>query len=140
MPVTVDLTDVPIGGPAPLEAGVYPAVITKSDIHASKNSGEDTLYLDLSVNGGEDEEGDPIERTAHWNTSLQKKSLGRFKQLLVRLGVDIPEGEFSFDEQDLVGVECNVRLTLEPHYRDPERQTNRVAEIFGTDEDGSWGS
>lgn len=140
MPVVIDLTGVSVGGASPLEPGHYPAVITKADIHPSKSSGEDTLYLDLSVSGGDDEEsGEVIERTLRWNTSLQQKSLGRLKQLLIRIGIEIPEGEFEFDEQDLVGVECQVRLLTEPHYRDPERMTNRIAEILGTDGDGSWG-
>lgn len=135
MPVVVDLTGVTAGGPAPWEPGNYPGVVTKSDIHPSKSSGEDTLYLDLQITGPDDE-----ERTVRWNTSLQEKQLGRFKQLLIRLGIEIPDGPFEFDETDLVGVECQVRLTTEPHYRDPERMQNRVAEILGTDEDGSWGS
>ncbi len=140
MPVTIDLTGVAVGGAAPIEPDIYPGVITKADIHPSKSSGEDTLYLDLSVNAGEDEDGDAIERNLRWNTSMQQKQLGRFKQLLVRLGIEIPEGEFTFDEQDLVGVECSVRVLTEPHYRDPQRLTNKVAEILGTEDDGSWGS
>jgi len=136
MPVTVDLTGVTAGGPQPLEAGVYPGVISKADIHPSKSSAEDTLYLDIAVTPGDEED----ERTFRWNTSMQQKSLGRFKQLLIRLGIEVEDGPFTFDEQDLVGLECQVRLSLEPHYRDSERMTNRVAEILGTDaEEGNWG-
>jgi hypothetical protein len=115
---------------------MYPATITKADIHPSKSSQEDTLYLDLAVG----EEG----RTMHWNTSLQEQSLGRLKQLLLRLDFDIPEGSFEFDEQDLVGVECQVEVTLEAHYRDPKRKMNRIAAIYGSEgpneeEEQSWG-
>jgi hypothetical protein len=141
MPITVDLTGVSVGGAAPLEPGIYPAIIAKADIHDSKNSREPTLYLDLAVTvEGEDGE-EPEERTLRWNTSVQEKQLGRLKQLLIRLGIEIPEEEFTFDEEDLVGMECQIRVTQEPHYRDPERMTNRVAEILGSDADGSgsWG-
>jgi hypothetical protein len=144
MPVVIDLDGVSIGGAEPWEAEIYPAVIAKAEIKPSKSSNEDTLYLDLAATRqATDDEGNEVdeERTFRWNTSLQAKALGRFKQLLVRLGVEIPEGQFTFDEADLVGVECRVRLLVEPHYRDPQRQTNRVAEILGTDDDGSqsWG-
>lgn len=138
MPVVVDLTGVTAGGPPPLEPDIYPATISKADIHPSKSSGEETLYLELVVSY-EDEDGEEAERNMRWNTSLQKKQLGRFKLLLLRLGVELPEGEFSFDEQDLVGVECRVRVTQEAHYRDPERMQNRVAEILGTEDDPEKG-
>lgn len=138
MPITVNLTGVEAGGPAPWEAGIYSAIITKAEIRPSKSSNEDTLYLELSAKI-ETDEGDE-DRNFRWNTSMQQKSLGRFKQLLMRLGFEFPEeGEFEFDEADLVGTECQIRLTVEPHYRDPERQTNRVAEILGTEDDGTWG-
>jgi hypothetical protein len=142
VPVTVDLTGVTAGGPAALEAGIYPAVIAKADVHDSKNSAEPTLYLDLSLSIEDEDTGETEERTMRWNTSLQPKQLGRFKELLNRLGFDYPEeGPFEFDEAELVGIECRVRLTQEPHYRDPERMTNRVAEILGTDvdEQEAWG-
>jgi len=142
MPVTVDLTGVTAGGPEPWEAGNYPAIITKAEIKPSRSSGEDALYLDLAMTKESEDGEDPEERTLRWNTSMQTKQLGRFKQLLIRLGFEFPEeGAFEFDEQDLVGQECVARLTLEPHYRDPERMTNKVAEILGTDTDGQgdWG-
>lgn len=134
MPIIVDMTGVSVEGAAPLDADDYPSVITKSDIHESKSSGEDGLYLDLSVG----EEG----RHMRWQTSLQPQSLWRLKRLLVRLGVEVPEGEFEFDEADLVGVECIARVIVEPHYKDKKRKTNRIQDIFGPNgEEGeeSWG-
>jgi hypothetical protein len=140
MPVTIDLTGVTAGGPPPLEPNVYPAIISKSEIKNSKASDEPTLYLELVIETTSDD-GETQERTLRWNTSVQQKQLGRLKLLLIRLGIEIPEGEFTFDEEELVGLECQVRVTQEPHYRDPERMTNRIAEILGTDADssGSWG-
>jgi hypothetical protein len=136
MPLVVDLTGVSLEGPPPLEPDVYRAVITKADIHPSKSSGHDTLYLDLAVG----DEG----RTMRWNCPADPsdpKNMWRFKRLLVRLGWELPEGEMEFDEADLVGQECQVRTILEPHYRDPDRKTARIAEVMGAEEDGtaSWG-
>ncbi len=134
MPIVIDLTGVSTEGPAPLDAGTYPAVITKSNISPSKNSGEDTLYLDISVG----EEG----RNLKWSTSVQTAMLWRLKKLLASLGIDIPEGEFEFDEADLIGVECQVEVIQEPHYRDKKRKTNRIAAILGPggeDSEESWG-
>jgi hypothetical protein len=134
--IQVDMTGVSVEGPPPLDAGKYPAVITKADIHASKNSQEPTLYLDLAVG----EEG----RSMHWNTSLQANTLWRFKRMLVALGLEVPDGEFEFDEQDLVSTECVVDVSIGPHYREPDRKQNKVLAILGPDEvdsdDGSsWG-
>jgi len=132
MPLVIDLTGVSTQGRPPLEADDYPAVITKADIHDSKSSGEPTLYLSLSVG----DEG----RNMPWTTSLQDQSLWRVKRLLVTLGFELPEGEFEFDETDLVGVDVMARVTQEQHYRDKKRKTNRIVEILN--EDGSeaeWG-
>jgi hypothetical protein len=132
MPLVIDLTGVSTQGRPPLEADDYPAVITKADIHDSKASGEPTLYLSLSVG----DEG----RNMPWSTSLQDQSLWRLKRLLVTLGFELPEGDFEFDEADLVGVDVMARVTQEPHYRDKKRKTNRIVEILN--EDGSeaeWG-
>lgn len=133
MPVVIDLTGVSTEGPAPLDAGTYPAVITKSSISPSKNSGEDTLYLELSVG----DEG----RNLKWSCSMLEQQLWRLKRLLVSLGIEIPEGQFEFDEADLVGIECQVEVIQEPHYRDKKRKTNRISAITGPggeDEGSSW--
>ena len=134
MPVTIDLTGVSTAGKPPLEPDVYPAVITKADIHNSKSSDEPTLYLDLAV-GEEDD-----TRNGRWNTSLQDGSLWRLKRMLVSLGIEVPEGEFEFDEADLVGLECQVRTIQEPHYQDKNRTSWKIAEVFGeNDVNKDWG-
>ena len=137
MPIQVDMTGVTAEGPAPLDPGKYPAVISKAEIKNSKSSDKPTLYLDLAVG----DEG----RNLRWNTSLEPASLWRFKRFLVNIGVDVPDGEFDFDEQDLVGVECVADVGIEPHYRDPDRKQNRVLAVLGADaasgdeDGGSWG-
>jgi hypothetical protein len=133
MPVTIDLTGVSTQGKPPLEPDIYPAVITKADIHNSKSSDEPTLYLEISVG----DEG----RNGRWSSSLQDTSLWRVKRLLVNLGLEVPEGEFEFDEEDLVGIECQVRTIQEPHYQDKSRKTWRIADILNEDgESGDgWG-
>ncbi len=130
------MTGVSVEGPPPLNPAKYPAVISKAEIKPSKSSGNDALYLDLSVG----DEG----RNMRWNTSIDNKVLWRLKRLLVNLGVDVPDGPFEFDEQDLVGVECIVDVSVEPHYRDANRKQNRVLEILGPNEEtgddaGAWG-
>lgn len=134
MPIQVDMTGVTAEGPAPLDVGKYPAVITKAEIKESKSSGNPTLFLDLSVG----DEG----RNLRWNTSLQANALWRLKAMLVNLGIEVPDGPFEFDEADLVGVECIADVTQETHYRDADRKQNRVNRILGTDGEegeGSWG-
>jgi hypothetical protein len=129
----IDLTGVSAEGLAPLDPDDYPAVITKSEVKNSKSSDEPTLYLELSVG----EEG----RNLRWSTSLQGQSLWRLKRLLIRLGIEIPEGPFEFDEADLVGIECVARVIQEPHYKEKNRKTNRIQEILGSDGDSaeeSW--
>lgn len=137
MPIQVDMTGVSVEGPLPLEPGKYPAVVTKAEVKPSKSSGNDTLYLDFNVG----EEG----RGMRWNTSLEPKSLWRFKRFLVNLGIEVPDGPFDIDEQELVGLECIVDVGVEPHYRDPGRKQNRVLQVLGTEQaeeaegEGSWG-
>jgi hypothetical protein len=135
VPIAVDMTGVTTEGPQPLEPDKYPATITKADVHPSKSSGEPTLYLDLAVG----EEG----RTMRWNTSLGEKALWRLKRVLINIGVEVPDGPFEFDEQDLVGIECVADVGVETHYRDPARKQNRVLGILGPngeeEAEGSWG-
>ncbi|HEV2175269.1 MAG TPA: hypothetical protein VGR71_16970 [Nitrospira sp.] len=136
MPIQVDMTGVTVEGPPPLEPGKYPAVITKADIHPSKSSNEPTLYLEFAVG----EEG----RNLRWNTSLGEKSLWRLKRFLVNIGLDVPDGPFELDEQELVGVECVVDVGVEAHYREADRKQNRVLGVLGPDEaetgdEASWG-
>ena len=135
MPVVIDMTGVSTEGPQPLDAGTYPAVISKAEVNPSKNSGENTLYLEFAVG----EEG----RNMRWSTSLQAQSLWRFKRMLVNLGIEIPEGEFEFDEADLIGIECQVEVIQEQHYKDKKRKTNRITSVLGPngeDADGdNWG-
>jgi len=133
MPKTIDLTGVSTHGKPPLDPDDYPAVITQAEIHEAKSSGEDTLYLQLSV-------GDEGRNMRFRPLSLQPQALWRVKRLLVNLGFDIPEGPFEFDEADLVGVDCMARVVVVPHYRDKSRKTNEIVEILN--EDGSeaeWG-
>jgi hypothetical protein len=134
MAVVVDLTGVSVGGGAPLEADVYPAIITKAEIGLSKSSNEPKIDFEFGIG----EEGRP----AYLTISLQQKVLWRFKQILMRLGVEIPEGSFDVEElaPDLVGLECQLRLSVEPSYRDPQRMVNKVMEVLGPDdEDGGGG-
>lgn len=136
MPIQVDMTGVTVEGPAPLEPDKYPAIITKAEIKDSKSSGQPTLYLELAVG----DEG----RNLRWNTSLNDKALWRLKRFLVNLGIDVPDGPFELDEQELVGIECVADVGVEAHYRDADRKQNRVLNILGPDqseeaEEGSWG-
>lgn len=136
MPIQVDMTGVSAEGPVPLEPDKYPAIITKAEVKNSKSSDKPTLYLDLSVG----EEG----RNMRWNTSLEEKALWRFKRFLVNLGIDVPDGPFELDEQELVGIECIVDVGVEAHYRDANRKQNRVLNILGPDqgeeaEEAAWG-
>lgn len=136
MPIQVDMTGVSVEGPPPLDAGKYPAVITKAEVKPSKSSGNDALYLDLAVG----EEG----RTLRWNTSLNKDALWRLKRFLVAIGLEIPDGPFDFDEQELVGIECVVDVGVEAHYRDASRKQNRILAILGpgqeeSEENSTWG-
>ena len=137
MPIQVDMTGVTVEGPPALEPGKYPATITKAEVKNSKSSDLPTLYLELAVG----EEG----RSLRWNTSLEKKALFRLKRVLVNIGIEVPDGEFEFDEQDLVGIECVADVGVEPHYRDPGRKQNRVLGILGPSQadeesdEGAWG-
>lgn len=136
MPIQVDMTGVTAEGPAPLEPDKYQAIITKAEVKNSKSSDKPTLYLDLAVG----EEG----RNLRWNTSLEEKALWRLKKFLVNLGIEVPDGPFELDEQELVGIECIADVGVEAHYRDAERKQNRILNILGPDQaeeadSASWG-
>ena len=62
----------------------------------------------------------------------------------MNLGIEVPDGPFELDEQELVGIECIADVGVEAHYRDAERKQNRILNILGPDqaeeaEEGSWG-
>jgi hypothetical protein len=111
--VTVDMSDVESFGLVP--EGEWLTEIIECDLETSDNSGKD--YLSFK---GKTEKGNVF-----WNCSLQAKALFNLRGLLEACELEIPEGPFDIDFDDLVG--CEFVATIE-HEKYEGKDRTRVTD------------
>ena len=122
MAIRVDFTGVK--GPAPLDPGEYQARV--ADVTVSDKAGQSgyhSVILDWQVL-------DPQRKVRFDYYSLSPQSLWRLKNVLSTLGVEVPEGEFEFEPQDVIGQEATVVLSVEEYNG---RENNKVKEVKPAD-------
>jgi hypothetical protein len=135
MPIRIDMAGVNSGGGfAVLEPGVYPAHI--HSIEMSKNPGASGYHYLTFVYQSDEQ----TKRNIWVNYSLSPAALWRLKQDLVKLGVDVPDGEFDFEPTEVIGMTCRIRVSKKPHYSRPGEEDNEVEEVMSPEGDFSWQS
>jgi hypothetical protein len=95
------------------EPGKYPAKIEKIEQKMSK-AGNPMLEWTYSVEG--------LPGTMRDWTSLQPNALWKLKSILKNLGFEVPDGPLDIDTDELIGMECAVELTLEPHWNGDKKE------------------
>ena len=101
--VSVDFTDVESGGGSPTPDGYYVAEITKAEQEVSQN-GNDMITIRWKTN---------IGSVVFDRFVLVPQSLWVLRTALESMGYDIPDGQFDFDPEDLVGDKCGIEITNE---------------------------
>ena len=112
--VTVDFTDVDAGGAMPTPDGIYTVEIRSAEEEVSSN-GNDMITCRYRTN---------IGSTVFDRFMLLPQSLWVLRTALNCMGYDTPDGEFSFDPEDLIGQTMGVEITNEEfEERDQPRVT-----------------
>jgi hypothetical protein len=130
MPITLDFDGVSDSGFEALPAGLYPAKIAEVNQKMGRESQKPYLEFKFVLN-------DPAGRFLWRNYSLQTSALWALKADLGKLGIEIPEGPFELDEQDLIGMEVQLEVAQKPHWQDSSRLDNEITEISAADA-GGW--
>ena len=121
MVVRVDFTGA-TEGYTPLEPGEYPAKVAKVELseNPGKNSGYHSLIFDWAIIG--------TNRKVRFDYySLSPQALWRLKSVLSTLGIDVPDGEFEVDPDEIVGAEATLVLKVEEYNG---KENNKVAEVL----------
>jgi hypothetical protein len=103
--VSVDFTDVESGGGIPTPDGYYVAEIAKAEQEVSQN-GNDMIVVRWKTN---------INSTVFDRFVLVPQSLWVLRTALECMGMDVPDGPFDFDVDDLVGQTCGLEITNEEY-------------------------
>lgn len=106
----------------------YPVVVSQCRLQDSKASGQPMLAWRLRIESPEEFAG----RLLFHNTSLQKQALWNLKRTLLALGYEEEElDSFEFDPEEVVGLTCQVVVTVETDPNGVER--NKIVALL-TDE------
>jgi len=127
--INIDFTGASAGGGdgTVLDPGIYPAVI--KSVKLSDKAGQSGYkYFRVAFEVGEDK----TYASSIW--SLSPGALWRMKTDLVRLGIEVPDGQFEFDPDEPVGMECMVKIINET---DNGTTYNNVEEIVSPDYAGA---
>lgn len=118
--VSVDFTDVESGGGIPTPDGYYVGEIVKAEQEVSQN-GNDMITVRWKTN---------INSTVFDRFVLVPQSLWVLRTALECMGIDVPDGPFDFDVDDLVGNTCGLEITNEEY---EEKDQPRVTGYLPTE-------
>lgn len=123
MPIRIDFTGVSSSGNfEALEEGNYSAKISSVKQDVSK-AGNPMLTIEFTLT-------EPAGRKMWRYFALTPNALWALKGFLEDLEFDLPQdGEFDFDETELVGEEVILEIGQKPHYQDPNKLDNEILSI-----------
>jgi len=137
--INIDMEGVAEGGGSfdPVEPGIYGAKVLSVDLKGPGPSGSkyfEFMFELLETDG----------RRVWRNYSLSPKALPWLKGDLVKLGIEVPEGMFEFDTEEVIGKTCRLKLSLKPAYRGgvnddgTPKMDNEVDELLVDDGEFAW--
>ena len=106
--VNLDLSGVEVNRKA-IPEGTYAVVVNKAELTKSRE-GNNMIKLEFEVTEGPHKGAKLFE-----NCSLQPQALFKLKGVMLALGMDIPDGSFDLDINDLVGLNCEVEVGHETY-------------------------
>lgn len=122
--VNLDLSGVEVSRRA-IPEGTYAVVVNKAELTKSRE-GNNMIKLEFEVTEGPHKGAKLFE-----NCSLQPQALFKLKSVMLALGMNIPEGSFDLDTNDLVGLNCEVEVGHETY---EGKKRARILEYINAEE------
>lgn len=122
--VNLDLSGVEVSRRA-IPEGTYAVVVNKAELTKSRE-GNNMIKMEFEVTEGPHKGAKLFE-----NCSLQPQALFKLKSVMLALGMDIPEGSFDLDTNDLVGLNCEVEVGHETY---EGKKRARILEYINAEE------
>ena len=107
--------------------GDYSVEVEEVSLETSDNSGKQYLSWKFKV---KDEESN-AKSLLFYNTSLQPQALFNLKNVLISLGVTVPNSTLKLDLEELEGLSCGVTVEHEVF---EGRKKSRIVDFFPLDE------
>lgn len=122
--VNLDLSGVEVSRRA-IPEGTYAVVVNKAELTKSRE-GNNMIKMEFEVTEGPHKGFKLFE-----NCSLQPQALFKLKSVMLALGMNIPEGSFDLDTNDLVGLNCEVEVGHETY---EGKKRARILEYINAEE------
>ena len=122
--VNLDLSGVEVSRRA-IPEGTYAVVVNKAELTKSRE-GNNMIKMEFEVTEGPHKGAKLFE-----NCSLQPQALFKLKSVMLALGMNIPEGSFDLDTNDLVGLNCEVEVGHETY---EGKKRARILEYINAEE------
>lgn len=122
--VNLDLSGVEVSRKA-IPEGTYAVVVNKAELTKSRE-GNNMIKMEFEVTEGPHKGAKLFE-----NCSLQPQALFKLKSVMLALGMDIPNGSFDLDTNDLVGLNCEVEVGHETY---EGKKRARILEYINAEE------
>lgn len=122
--VNLDLSGVEASRKA-IPEGTYAVVVNKAELTKSRE-GNNMIKMEFEVTEGPHKGAKLFE-----NCSLQPQALFKLKSVMLALGMDIPNGSFDLDTNDLVGLNCEVEVGHETY---EGKKRARILEYINAEE------
>ena len=122
--ITLDMTGVESSSLIP--EGDYTIQVAKVEKTVAESSGKPTLKWEFQIT----DEGKSGK--LYYNTSLQPQALFNLKNLLLCLGVPVPNGKLELDLDDLIDRECGATVSHEVY---DGKKKSRISDIFPLEEE-----
>lgn len=122
--VNLDLSGVEVSRRA-IPEGTYAVVVNKAELTKSRE-GNNMIKMEFEVTEGPHKGAKLFE-----NCSLQPQALFKLKSVMLALGMNIPEGSFDLDTNDLVGLNCEVGVGHETY---EGKKRARILEYINAEE------
>lgn len=122
--VNLDLSGVEVSRKA-IPEGTYAVVVNKAELTKSRE-GNNMIKMEFEVTEGPHKGAKLFE-----NCSLQPQALFKLKSVMLALGMNIPDGSFDLDTNDLVGLNCEVEVGHETY---EGKKRARILEYINAEE------
>lgn len=122
--VNLDLSGVEVSRKA-IPEGTYAVVVNKAELTKSRE-GNNMIKMEFEVTEGPHKGAKLFE-----NCSLQPQALFKLKSVMLALGMNIPNGSFDLDTNDLVGLNCEVEVGHETY---EGKKRARILEYINAEE------
>ena len=122
--VNLDLSGVEVSRRA-IPEGTYAVVVNKAELTKSRE-GNNMIKMEFEVTEGPHKGAKLFE-----NCSLQPQALFKLKSVMLALGMNIPNGSFDLDTNDLVGLNCEVEVGHETY---EGKKRARILEYINAEE------